>query len=156
MKSLFGLLLLSLLLASFLPSSIQAFAPRPLLPPTTRTTTTIPLYGAARIQFVRGVDEPVVPVVKLTRAKDGSTGVARFNFIAPNVFDQSIQGDVTGMFLLDDEGELSTTDVNARFSNGKPQAIECTYVMKSPEEWDRFMRFMERYGEENGLGLRKA
>jgi photosystem II 13kDa protein len=152
MKSLFCLLLSLLLLA--LPSSIQAFAPRP---PTKRTTTpSTSLYGAARIQFVRGVDEPVVPVVKLTRAKDGSTGVARFNFIAPNVFDQSIQGDVTGMFLLDDEGELSTTDVNARFSNGKPQAIECTYVMKSPEEWDRFMRFMERYGEENGLGLRKA
>lgn len=68
----------------------------------------------------------------------------------------SAQGEVTGMFMIDDEGELSTTDVNARFSNGKPQAIEATYVMKSPFEWDRFMRFVEAYSESNGLGFTKA
>ncbi|KAL3782371.1 hypothetical protein ACHAW5_001112 [Stephanodiscus triporus] len=58
--------------------------------------------------------------------------------------------------FLDNEGELSTTDVNASFMNGKPQAIKSTLVMKSPEEWDRFMRFMEQYGEANGLGYTKA
>ena len=58
--------------------------------------------------------------------------------------------------MIDEEGEISTTDVNARFTNGKPQSIESTYVMKSPDEWDRFMRFMERYGEENGLGFTKS
>eukprot|EP00567_Pseudictyota_dubia_P005341 CAMPEP_0197435170 /NCGR_PEP_ID=MMETSP1175-20131217/2806_1 /TAXON_ID=1003142 /ORGANISM="Triceratium dubium, Strain CCMP147" /LENGTH=145 /DNA_ID=CAMNT_0042964131 /DNA_START=157 /DNA_END=594 /DNA_ORIENTATION=+ len=112
----------------------------------------------ASIQFVRGLDEKVIPDVKLTRARDGSSGTATFNFNNPNVFDASTQtqGDVTGMFMVDDEGEISTTDVNARFANGKPQAIESTYVMKSPDEWDRFMRFMERYGEENGLGFTKA
>ena len=30
------------------------------------------------------------------------------------------------------------------------------YIMKSPEAWDRFMRFMERYGENNGLVFTKA
>lgn len=60
------------------------------------------------------------------------------------------------MFMIDEEGELATTDVNARFANGKPQAIESTYVMTSPAAWDRFMRFMERYGEANGLGFTKA
>ena len=49
---------------------------------------------------------------------------------------------ITGMFLIDEEGELSTTAVNASFANGKPQSIESTYVMNSPQEWDRFMRFM--------------
>ena len=28
--------------------------------------------------------------------------------------------------------------------------------MKNPETWDRFMRFMERYGEINGLAFTKA
>ena len=112
----------------------------------------------ATIQFVRGLDEKVVPDVKLTRARDGSSGVATFQFVNPNVFDASTQsqGEITGMFMIDEEGELSTTDVNARFANGKPQAIESTYVMTSPEAWDRFMRFMERYGEANGLGFTKA
>ena len=52
---------------------------------------------------------------------------------------------------------LSTKSaVNARFVNGKPEAIESIYIMKSPEAWDRFMRFMERYGETNGLVFTKA
>ena len=113
---------------------------------------------SASIQFVRGLDEKVIPDVKLTRARDGSSGVATFTFDNPNVFDASTQtqGEITGMFLEDEEGELSTTDVNARFTNGKPQSITAVYVMTSPDAWDRFMRFMERYGEENGLGFSKA
>jgi len=58
--------------------------------------------------------------------------------------------------MIDDEGEMSTTDVNAKFANGKPQCIESRYVMTSPQDWDRFMRFMERYSEENGLAFNKA
>ncbi|MCL6755527.1 hypothetical protein KBT16_32945, partial [Nostoc sp. CCCryo 231-06] len=37
----------------------------------------------------------------------------------------------------------------------RSEALEALYVMKSPQEWDRFMRFMERYAEENDLGLSK-
>ena len=64
-------------------------------------------------------------------------------------------GEITGLFMVDEEGELSTVDVNAKFINGKPQGIEATYVMKSTGEWNRFMRFMERYAEDNGLGFSK-
>ena len=130
----------------------SAFAP---VPATTRSSTS-QLNGS--IQFVRGLDEKCVPDVKLTRARDGSSGIATFTFDAPNVFDASTsaKGEVTGMFMVDKEGEISTTDVNARFSNGKPQSIESKYVMNSPEEWDRFMRFMESYGEANGLGFTAA
>jgi photosystem II protein len=60
------------------------------------------------------------------------------------------------MYLIDKEGTLETRDVNARFLNGKPKAIEAIYIMKNPEAWDRFMRFMERYSEENGLRFAKA
>lgn len=50
----------------------------------------------------------------------------------------------SGLFLVDDEGTLSTTDVKAKFINGKPQAIEAKYSMRSQFEWDRFIRFMDR------------
>ena len=50
------------------------------------------------------------------------------------------------MYLMDNEGVLETRDVNARFINGKPETIEAIYIMKSPKAWERFMRFMERYG----------
>lgn len=58
-----------------------------------------------------------------------------------------------GMFLLDDEGELSTTEVQAKFVNGKPDRIEAKYIMKSQFQWERFMRFMERYAEDKQLGF---
>lgn len=133
-------------------SAVDAFSPSM---PSTRFSTSL---DAAEIQFCKGLEEKVVPDIKLTRAKDGSSGIATFNFANPNVFDASTasEGEITGMFLVDDEGEMTTSDVNARFINGKPQSIESTLVMTSPEEWDRFMRFMERYAEANELGFNKA
>ena len=135
-------------------AATEAFAPSANL--SSRQITS--LNAEAEIQFVRGLKEKVVPDIKLTRARDGSSGTATFKFVNPNVFDASTasQGEITGMFLIDDEGEMTTTDVNANFVNGKPQAIESTLIMKSPAEWDRFMRFMEKYGEANGLGFTKA
>ena len=62
-------------------------------------------------------------------------------------------GDITGLYMVDEEGEIETADVQAKFVNGKPEAIEATHKMTSPGEWDRFMRFMERFATENGLGF---
>ena len=36
------------------------------------------------------------------------------------------------------------------------QFIEARYMMRSQFEWDRFMRFMDRYAESNGLGFEKV
>ena len=46
--------------------------------------------------------------------------------------------------------------MNCKFINGKATAIEAKLVLRSAFEWDRFMRFMERYAEANGLGFAKA
>jgi len=110
--------------------------------------------GTTSIQFVKGQNETSVPEVRLTRSKDGTNGTAFFIFAEPDVFENG-QGDITGMFLNDEEGEMSTVDVNAKFINGKPSGIEARYVMKTESEWNRFMRFMERYAEDNGLGFSK-
>ena len=112
----------------------------------------------AVIQFIKGIDETVIPDIQLTRSRDGSTGTATFRFINREILEVSMekQGDITGMYLLDEEGELVTRDVNAKFINGKPQAIESVYVIKNPESWDRFMRFMERYANDNNLAFKKA
>jgi|TARA_B110000444_G_scaffold253340_1_gene284044 photosystem II protein len=112
----------------------------------------------ATIQFIKGLDEKVLPNVRLTRSRDGSTGTATFRFKDPNILDKSTakEGEITGMYLIDSEGTLETRDVNAKFINGKPEAIEAVYIMRSPEAWDRFMRFMERYSESNGLVFTKA
>jgi photosystem II 13kDa protein len=112
----------------------------------------------AKIQFIKGLDEKVLPDVRLTRSRDGSTGTATFQFKNPNILDKNTikEGEITGMYLIDKEGILETRDINARFINGKPEAIESIYIMKSPEDWDRFIRFMERYGKTHGLIFTQA
>ncbi|KIZ00488.1 Photosystem II reaction center PSB28 protein [Monoraphidium neglectum] len=111
---------------------------------------------AASMQFIKGIDEPTVPEVSLRRARNGSSGSAQLLFDNPSIFQASGEaGDITGLFMIDEEGELSTTDVKAKFVNGKPQAIEAKYNMRSSFEWDRFIRFMDRYAESNGLGFEK-
>lgn len=112
----------------------------------------------AVIQFIKGINELVIPEVKLTRSRDGSTGTATFRFTHPQILEANMadKGDITGMYLIDEEGELVTRDVNAKFINGKPQGIECVYIIKNPNNWDRFMRFMERYAKNNNLLFTKS
>lgn len=96
------------------------------------------LSMASSIQFIKGIKEPSVPDVKLTRARDGSSGTAMFTFNQPSVFEASSElGDITGLYLVDDEGTLQTVDVQAKFVNGKPDRIEAKYTMRSSFEWDR-------------------
>ena len=64
--------------------------------------------------------------------------------------------EITGMYMVDEEGEISTREVMAKYVNGQPAALEATYAMKSVEEWDRFIRFMERYAEQNELGFNQS
>jgi photosystem II protein len=107
----------------------------------------------AAIQFFRGVDEPVVPDIRLTRSRDGRTGQAMFVFEEPQALAPETMGDITGMFMIDEEGEMVTREVKARFVNGKPSAIEATYTWKTTPDFERFMRFAQRYADSHGLGF---
>ena len=115
---------IQLLSAACAATVATAFSPT--LQNTARSTSSTLLFAdadagddaaapLAEIQFVRGVTEQCVPDVRLTRARDGSSGVATFAFDSPNVFDASTaaKGEITGMFMIDQEGEISTTAVNA-------------------------------------------
>src|ERR671933_1965911 len=110
----------------------------------------------AQIQFSRGITEEVVPDVRLTRARDGSNGTAMFYFENPKALDGTNTEDITGMYMIDEEGEIVTREVKGKFVNGQPTALEAVLLMKSPEEWDRFIRFMQRYAQENGLEFSKS
>lgn len=110
----------------------------------------------AEIQFSRGITEEVIPDVRLTRSKDGTNGAAIFIFEKPKALEAEKTDSITGMYMIDEEGELLTREVKAKFINGQPAALEATYIMKSVEDWDRFMRFMDRYAESNDLGFTKS
>jgi photosystem II 13kDa protein len=110
----------------------------------------------AEIQFSRGIKEEVTPDIRLFRAKDGNSGTAKFDFENPRALDDDANQEITGMYLIDEEGEIVIKDVNCRFVNGKPTSLEANYTIKSAGEWDRFIRFMDRYAEDNDLGFTKS
>ena len=110
----------------------------------------------AEIQFSQGLTEETIPKVRLTRARNGESGTATFYFESPQIIDKERNEEIEGMYLIDEEGEIVTREVKGKFINGKPTAVEAIHVMKSPEEWERFMRFMERYADEHGLGFNKS
>ena len=103
--------------------------------------------------------ETVVPSVSLTRSRDGSTGTATFRFEQPSVLsldDVWDRGLVTGLWLRDSEGVLWSSDLEATFEQGKPTHLTAMLVLKSRDEWERFMRFMDRYAKSNELAFRSA
>ena len=106
----------------------------------------------ARIQFsLASKPEEVIPDIRITRSVDGTNGMATFIFQNPVALDGDNMEEIAGLYLIDEEGELVSRDVNAKFVNGKADAIEATYVIKSLDQWNRFMRFMERYAKDQGL-----
>lgn len=85
----------------------------------------------ARIEFAQGVVEESIPDVRLTRSRDGSNGTATFRFESTKILDSGNTQEVTGMYLIDEEGELVTREVKCKFVNGEPTAIEAIYVIKT-------------------------
>ena len=86
---------------------------------------------ATTLQFIEGIEEPTIPDVKLTRSRDGASGTATFVFSNPAIFEASSElGDITGLYMNDEEGTLTTVEVQAKFINGKPSSIEAKYVMR--------------------------
>lgn len=109
----------------------------------------------AEIQFAKGVIEEVVPEIKVTRSKTGNTGTATFYFADPKILSKDSTDEITGLYLMDDEGEIVSREVKGKFVNGEARGIEAILTMKSEEEFERFVRFMNKYAEEHGLGLDK-
>ncbi len=111
---------------------------------------------SAAIQFFDDIDEPVVPEIRVTRGRDGKTGQAIFVFEEPKALSSETIGDITGMTMIDQDGILKTKEVNARFLNGTPSAIEATYTWKTEADFERFMRFAKSYAKVNGLGYTES
>ena len=108
---------------------------------------------AVSIQFFNGIDEKVIPEIRLTKSKDGQAGQAFFRFDNPEALLSDDFKDIQGMYLIDEEGQIITREINIAVSrkNGKYTAIEAVYCWRSQRDFNRFMRFANRYAKQNGL-----
>ncbi|MGK7940617.1 MAG: photosystem II reaction center protein Psb28 [Crocosphaera sp.] len=58
--------------------------------------------------------------------------------------------------LIDSEGEISVTPSSLKIIWGGDEGdelkeVSCAFDIEIDEHWERFMRFMERYAEANGM-----
>jgi|TARA_B110000037_G_C17025461_1_gene467187 photosystem II protein len=97
--------------------------------------------------------ETTLPIVKLTKSKNGETGTATFIFIKPSIFlfKNSSINTITGMYLNLGNKKIVTNDLNILFKNGKPFLIKAILIFKNSQEWFHFLNFMTCYSKETGL-----
>jgi photosystem II protein len=101
----------------------------------------------------RILKEKTLPIVKLTRSKNGETGTATFLFIKPSILKLHTLKNfiIEGMYLYWGDRYISTEDVNIFFEDGKPFLIKSIFIFRNPKEWFDFLNFMTFYSKETGL-----
>ena len=62
--------------------------------------------------------------------------------------------------LTDEEGEIRATPSSVKFIFGGPEGdeferMDCAIEIEQEDHWQRFMRFMNRYAEANGMEYRE-
>lgn len=60
------------------------------------------------------------------------------------------------LLLSDEEGEIRVTPSSVKFIFGGPEGddferMDCAFEIEQEDHWERFMRFMNRYAEANGM-----
>jgi photosystem II protein len=108
---------------------------------------------SVKIQFIEGIDEITLPLIRLTKSRNGQTGTATFLFIKPSIFEifNSQFSPINGMYLLWDNKKIITKDLTIVFQNGKPFLIKSILIFKNSTEWFNFLNFMNLYSKETGL-----
>ena len=103
------------------------------------------MNGVVSIQFVKGKNEKELPEIRLFRNHDGKKGQAIYRFHNPKTITLDNLNMIQKMYLIDEEGELSTRKVDLSIKNNNISEVKSIYNWSSEEEFKRFMRFAKRY-----------
>lgn len=97
--------------------------------------------------------EKTLPIVKLTKSKNGETGTATFIFINPSLFEgnKCDTSTIQGMYLHWGDKNINTQDIDLIFQDGKPFVLKSVLIFKNSKEWFNFLRFMTCYSKETGI-----
>ena len=112
----------------------------------------------ASIEFFKGIPEDLTNV-SLRRGKDSGNKIVLMTFDTLKAIEKlnSFTGRSHGnLLLLDTEGEINIEISQLKFIYGgfegdELQRVECSFEIDNDDHWQRFMRFMNRYAEANGM-----
>ena len=97
------------------------------------------------IQFVKGKNEKDRPEIHLLRNAERKKGKAIYKFKNPTTITLENFDSIQKMYLIDEEGEISTRKIDLSISDDNIIEVKSTYSWHSEKECERFMRFAERY-----------
>jgi photosystem II Psb28-2 protein len=110
------------------------------------------------IQFFAGILEELSNVSLRRNTRNGNRVVVMMfdQLQAISGFNSFTKQSLNSLLLTDEEGEISVTPSSTQFIFGGDEGdelrrVECKFEIESDEHWDRFMRFMHRYAEANGM-----
>jgi photosystem II Psb28-2 protein len=112
------------------------------------------------IQFFKDVPEDLSGVsLRRDRATGSHVAMLRFESLASldhfrSFWKQSAKANA--MHLIDEEGEIVIEPSGVQLFYGGPEGddlkrVECKLEIDQDDHWQRFMRFMHRYAEANGM-----
>jgi photosystem II Psb28-2 protein len=110
------------------------------------------------IQFFAGVFEELSNVSLRRETRTGKKVVV-MQFATLNAlsgFKSFTKQSLNSLLLTDEEGEIRVTPSGTKFifagdEGDELKRVDCTFEIEQDDHWDRFMRFMYRYAEANGM-----
>lgn len=110
------------------------------------------------IQFFAGIYEELSNVSLRREVRTGKRIVMmKFEQLkALEGFNSFTKQSLNALLLTDEEGEMRITPSSTRFIFGGDEGdelmgVECKLELERDDHWDRFMRFMHRYADANGM-----
>ncbi|MCU0566935.1 MAG: photosystem II reaction center protein Psb28 [Oculatellaceae cyanobacterium Prado106] len=110
------------------------------------------------IEFFEGISEDLSDVsLRQNRATGVRSVLMTFNtFKSIERFRSYTNRFVGAMRLTDSEGQIQIEPASVQFVFGGPegdelQRMECKLEIDRADHWERFLRFMNRYAEANGM-----
>ena len=110
------------------------------------------------IQFFEGISEELSNVSLRRNRNSGVRSVLMtFDTIkALEKFNSFTKRFSNSMLLTDEEGSISVEPSSVQFLFGGPEGdelnrMECQFEIEQEDHWERFMRFMNRYADANGM-----
>ncbi|HAX76170.1 MAG TPA: photosystem II reaction center protein Psb28, partial [Cyanobacteria bacterium UBA11372] len=111
-----------------------------------------------QIEFFEGIPEELSDVsLRRNRSSGVRSVMMTFKQLkATEKFNSFTKRFSNSMRLIDNEGVISVEPNSVKFIFSGPEGdelerVECKFELDREEHWERFMRFMQRYAEANGM-----
>lgn len=110
------------------------------------------------VQFFAGVEEEIADVSLRREPRTGKRVVVMIfeKIIALEGFNSFTKQSLNSLRLTDEEGEIRVTPSSTKFIFGGDEGdelrqVRCEFELERDEHLERFMRFMHRYADANGM-----